>query len=274
MTRGLRTALMLVLLAGAPTPALPDNSKSWDWLIGMSTPPGPPPSVDYLGLDGFDVSKAYVQSANSSNVQTICYLSVGTLEDWRPDVKAFEALNEDQKKAGKPKLIGRRYPDWPDERWLNFKRYKVFLPLMVSRLERCATKGFGLVEFDNLDAHENRTGFRTKAKHVVAYATALAVRARKLDLIPVQKNATDLNRKLEPHFGALLLEDCALYRFCGDAKRYRKAGKPVFAAEYPRSWKDEGKTFKLRAVCRTAQKHDIALIAKKLNLKAWIRHCR
>ena len=273
MAYGLRTVSILVLLALAPSAALSDNSKNWDWLIGMATPPNPPPPVDYLDLDGFTTRKAYINTANEYGIRTICYLSVGTLEDWRPDVGAFEARNKEQKKAGKPRIIGRRYPDWPDERWLNFKRYKVFLPLMVARLKRCAAKGFELVEFDNLDAHQNRTGFDTQPRHVLAYATALAERARKLGLSPVQTNATDLTRKLEPHFGALLLEDCALYRFCGDAKHYRKAGKPVFDAEYPQNWKDEDRTFRLGSVCKTAKQHDIALIVKRRNLKAWIARC-
>jgi hypothetical protein len=271
--RILRSTLAVIAVACGPVSASADSSLSWDWLLGVNKLPSPPPAVDYLDLDGFDASKKYVQEAGKNGIKTICYISAGTLEDWRPDRKAFEKLNRKQKNAGKPKIIGKRYPEWPDERWLNFKRYKVFLPLMIDRIERCATKGFDLIEFDNIDGHDNKTGFSIRKRNSVSYAKALAAEATKLGLVPVQKNVTDLNRKLEPHFGALLLEDCVLYRFCGDARRYRKAGKPVFNAEYPKGWKDEGKTFRVKKACRTTDRHDISLIVKKYSLNNWVRRC-
>lgn len=270
-----RSSLLLVIFCLAcPLAASADSSVSWDWLLGVNKLPNPPPAVDYLDLDAFDASKAYVRGAAKKGIQTICYISVGTLEDWRPDRKTFEKLDKKQRNAGKPAIIGKRYPDWPEERWLNFKRYKVFLHLMVARMQRCATKGFDLIEFDNLDGHQNKTGFKLGRKHAIRYAKALAAKADALGLVPVQKNVTDLNRQLEPHFGALLLEDCVLYGFCKAAARYRDAGKPVFNAEYPQAWKDEGKTFKLGKACSTSAKYDISLIVKKLSLNAWVQRCR
>lgn len=264
----LQAALQVALCA----PAAADSSVSWDWILGGKLPDDPP-VVDYLDVDMDDARKSFVAAARANGARVICYVSAGTLEDWRTDRKAFQKLNRKQLDAGKPAIIGKRYPAWPDERWLNVRRYKVFMHLIAARIEKCASKGFDMIEFDNLDSHENKTGFNIRRKHAVRYARALAAEATARNLVPVQKNVTELNDKLEPHFGALLLEDCVLYRFCGDARRYRDAGKPVFNAEYPRAWKDEGRTFRLGKACDKTRKADIALIVKKLSLNAWVKRC-
>lgn len=251
------------------TAALP----TWDWIIGIDKLPSPPPAVEFLGLDGFDAPKRYVVDAGKRGIRTWCYLSVGTIENWRPDRKAFEALNEKEVKAGRKPFIGKRYPEWEGERWLDVRRYTVFLPLMVDRLEMCLDKGFEFVEFDNLDAYENKTGFKIRKSDTIRYAEALAAEARRLGLKPMQKNVPELAETLEPHFDALLFEDCALYEFCGDAKPFVDAGKPVFDADYPEGWEDEGKRFDKAAACRQAKKAGVSMIFKRLDLDAWVRHC-
>jgi len=257
---------------GLATPAGADSSLTWDWILGGDLP-NTPPVVDYLDLDGFETPASYVAAAKGNGTKTICYISVGTLENWRPDKKAFKKLDKKQRGKGKPAIIGKKYPEWPGERWLNFKRYKVFLKLMVERMKMCKSKGFELVEFDNLDAYENRTGFKINKKQAVKYARALAKKANKTGLVAVHKNTTELNKKLEPYFGAQLLEDCALYKFCDESSRYRAAGKPVFNAEYPEAWDDEGKTFSLTSVCATTNASDISLIVKNLDLDDWVQRC-
>lgn len=262
--------------ASAPPAAVAPGAAalpSWDWIIGADKLPSPPPAVAFLGLDGFDTPKRYVLDAGKRGIRTWCYLSVGTIENWRPDRKAFEALNEKELKAGRKPFIGKRYPEWEGERWLDVRRYEVFLPLMVDRLEMCRDKGFEFVEFDNLDAYENKTGFTIRKSDTVRYAEALAAEARRLGLKPMQKNVPELAETLEPHFDALLFEDCALYKFCGDAKPFVAAGKPVFDADYPESWKDEGKSFDKAKACSQAKKAGVSMIFKRLDLDTWVKRC-
>ena len=265
------TLLFLISAFALPTLAHADASKTWDWILDgdLTTPP----VVDYLDLDGFDAPAGYVAAANANGTQTICYISAGTLENWRSDKKAFKKLDRKQRANGRPPIIGDKYPEWPGERWLNFKRHKVFLKLMVKRMKMCRDKGFALIEFDNIDGYDNETGFNIRKRHAVRYAKALAKKATKVGLVPVHKNATDLVNKLEPYYGALLLEDCALYDFCGDAARYRSAGKPVFDAEYPEGWDDEGKAFDLASVCAVTNAADISLIVKNLDLDNPVQRC-
>jgi hypothetical protein len=262
-------AWLLPAAAGAIEPA---SAPTFDWILGGRLPASPP-VVDFLGLDAVDTPAAYVAAARRNGSEVWCYVSAGTLEDWRPDRKAFEDLDRKERRAGRPPIIGRRYPDWPDERWLNFTRYAVFLPLMKARVDVCHAKRFTMIEFDNLDAHENRTGFRVDADDVIAYARALASYARGRGLVPIQKNVPELTGRLEAHFGAVLFEDCALYRFCGDARAYVDAGKPALAVEYPEAWKDAGRRFDLASVCATAARSGLAMIAKRLDLDAWTRRC-
>jgi uncharacterized membrane protein YccC len=277
---GLAALVTAALLCWAPAPATAAERSpaaapvpTWDWIIGVDKLPSPPPAVEFLGLDGFDTPKRYVADAGKRGIRTWCYLSVGTIENWRPDRKAFEALNEKQLKAGRKPFIGKRYPEWEGERWLDVRRYKVFLPLMVDRLQMCLDKGFEFVEFDNLDAYENRTGFKIGKADTLRYAEALAAEARRLGLKPMQKNVPELAKTLEPHFDAILFEDCALYKFCGDAKPFVDAGKPAFDADYPESWDDEGKRFDKANACSQAKQAGVSMIFKRLDLDEWVRRC-
>ena len=250
----------------------PARLTGWDWVIG-TRPAGPPPRVAYLGLDAFDTPKGYLAKARANGTRTWCYLSVGSVEDWRPDAARFEALDKAERAAGRPAIIGRDYDGWPGERWLNVARFRVFLPLLAARMELCRDKGFDMVEFDNLDAYQANTGFRITRSQTIAFAKALATKARRLGLVPMQKNVPELAATLEPHFGALLFESCALYNFCPGGRRYVAAGKPVFDAEYPEDWKDAGRTFDRTAACRAADKAGVDMIIKKLDLGPWIRRC-
>lgn len=273
-------AVAASLAAGLAPPARADAAAAapaarltgWNWIIG-SRLVGPPPRVAYLGLDAFDAPKRYVAAANRNGTRTWCYLSVGSVEDWRPDAARFVALDKAERAAGRPAIIGRPYDGWPGERWLNVARFRVFLPLLAARMELCRDKGFAMVEFDNLDGYQANTGFRITRGETIAFAKALAATARGLGLVPMQKNVPELAATLEPHFGALLFESCVLYNFCPGARRYVAAGKPVFDAEYPEDWKDAGRTFDRPAACRTAAKAGVDMIVKKLDLGPWIRRC-
>lgn len=265
------------LAAMGPSPARAETAapaplSGWDWMIGGGLP-AKPPRVAYLGLDAFDAPKSFVAAARRNGTHTWCYISVGTIEDWRPDLAEFEALDRAERQAGRPAIIGRPYGDWPGERWLNVSRFRVFLPLLGERMALCRDKGFDMVEFDNLDAYQHRTGFRITRAQTIAFAKALAATARDHGLEPIQKNVPELVGALEPHFAALLFEDCVLYDFCPGGRRFVAAGKPVFDAEYPQAWRDEGRRFDRRAACATAAKAGVDLIVKKLSLGAWVRRC-
>jgi len=66
----------------------------------------------------------------------------------------------------------------------------------------------------------------------------------------IHKNAVSLAATLEAVMAALLLEDCVLYDFCGGAAPFVMAEKPVFDAEYPERFTEEGEGFDAGSVSK------------------------
>jgi hypothetical protein len=153
----------------------------------------------------------------------ICYIDVGTWENWRPDARKFS-----RSVLGRPS-------GWPGERWLDIRRLRLLAPIMTTRFRLCARKGFDAVEADNIDGYENNTGFRLTGREQLRYDRWVAAAVRSLGMAVLQKNDPDQAPMLEPDFDGALVEQCNEYRECSSFRPYLKAGKPVLDAEYERS---------------------------------------
>jgi endo-alpha-1,4-polygalactosaminidase (GH114 family) len=240
----------------------------WDWILDTDELPNPPPALDYFGIDGLDVEAAYVATVVARGAKPWCYLSIGTAENWREDYRSFMDLDALDRSTGNEGVVGRVYPEWRDERWLNVRRYELFFPLIEARLDICRDKGFALVELDNMDAFETDTGFEIDPVQEERYVRAIARAAAARGMGVIQKNATSLSSALVADFALLLLEDCVLSGTCSDAQPYVEAGKPVFTAEYPQNWEAAGRSFDLRAVCSAALRAGTSPLIKTLDLTA------
>ncbi len=64
-----------------------------------------PARVDAYDLDGFDTSKATVDRIHANGGKAICYISVGSWENWRPDKGRFPK-----------RVLGKDFYGWPGER--------------------------------------------------------------------------------------------------------------------------------------------------------------
>ena len=173
-------------------------------------------------VDGFDTSAAQVARLHARGTRVVCYIDVGTWEDWRPDAGAF------------PKSVLGNGDGWPGERWLDIRRLSVLEPIMRRRLQMCARKGFDGVEPDNLDPLGNDPGFPITRVQVIRYARWIAATSHGLGLAVLQKNGPELARALQPDFDGALVEQCNEYEECGAFAPYLRAGKPVLNAEYLR----------------------------------------
>jgi hypothetical protein len=69
--------------AGAEMGWQPAPGTSWQWQL--SSQPETLLDVDAYDLDGFDTSKATVDRIHANGGRAICYISVGSWENWRPD---------------------------------------------------------------------------------------------------------------------------------------------------------------------------------------------
>lgn len=249
------TAIPTPTPSPSPTPT-PTGVASWDWILQSQGLPATPPAVAYLDLDGFDTAKNYVTLAKSAGTKTICYINVGTAENFRPDYAQFSAISG---------LLGNSYPGFSGERYIDIRRYAEFIQIMDARLVMCRDKGFDYVEFDVMDAFEDgasRVGFPLTEADMIAYVTALSARARGYGLKPVQKNASGSSSKIVTLFDAVLFEDCVLGNFCSDNAPYIAAGKPAFNAEYPENWG----TFDRARVCTTSANAKISTIITVVDL--------
>lgn len=234
------TALWVLSTAALAGPS------SWDWQLSevdLTT------RVDLLDTDPEAVTAADVARFKARGTTMVCYVSVGTLEDWRPDAGAFP-----------PAVVGKRYSDWPGERFLDIRQHDLLLPLMAARFQTCADLGFDAIEADVLDLHTHDSGFAIEPRDVVAYGKALADLAHGMGLGIVQKNATDLAPQLVAQFDMLLTEECAQYDFCEDSAPYRAQGKTILNAEY------DIPAAERPAVCDLSKRLGILTIFKSLDL--------
>lgn len=222
---------------------------SWDWQL--TGPADLDRSVKVMALHPDLVSDNDLAKLREKGVRTICYVSVGTLERTAPDRAAFPR-----------EVIGRTYEDWSDERFLDIRRLTILQPLMAARFETCKNMGFDAIEADNMDVHDNDSGFPITARHTIAYVRLLAATAEGMGLKIAQKNVPDLTEDLVDTFDFAISESCFQDRSCKAYTAYSDAGKPIFNAEYT------DRPIHFSRACEIAQKYGISMILKDRALTA------
>ena len=252
-------ALGLLAVGYAPADAAPGRWKpapgtSWQWQL--SSQPGPLLNVDAYDLDGFDTSAQTVARIHSTGGKAICYISVGSWENWRPDRNRF------------PKsVLGNDYYGWPGEKWLDIRKLGALGPIMGRRMDMCKKKGFDAIEPDNMDGYQNRTGFGITATQQLRYNRWLARATHSRGLSIAMKNDPAQVGGLVNHFDFAITEDCFDQNWCGRMSPFIRRGKAVLAAEYT----DTGA--KPANFCPKARDLKFDAILKKRNLGAWRRSC-
>jgi len=231
----------------------PAVDTSWQWQLTDSIDQSF--GVDMYDIDLFDNNAGVVAALHAQNRKVVCYISVGSWEDWRPDKDQFPAA-----------VLGNDYDGWPGEKWLDI-RSPVVRQIMAARLDLCAAKGFDGIEPDNIDAYTNNTGFPLTYQDQLGYNIWLANEAHARGLSIGLKNDSDQVADLLPHFDWALTEDCFDQGWCGDMQPFITAGKPVFAAEYT----DTGMT--TPQFCPQANAMNFSAILKHRNLDAWRQGC-
>ncbi|MEX0754457.1 MAG: endo alpha-1,4 polygalactosaminidase [Actinomycetota bacterium] len=177
--------------------------------------------VELFDVDMFETSAEQVAQIHDGGAAAICYISAGAYENFRPDKGRFPK-----------RVLGDPLDGWPGERWLDIRRIKVLKPIMQDRLDRCATKGFDAVEFDNVDSYTNPTGFPLTGADQLRYNVMLANEAHRRKLAAVLKNDIKQIPKMLDYFDMALNEQCYQYRECGNYDLFVDADKAVLGVEY------------------------------------------
>lgn len=231
----------------------PSAGLTWQWQLTGTV--DKTVNVDVYDIDGLDNDASVVQALHAQGRKVICYVSVGSYEDWRADAKSFPAA-----------VLGKEYPGWPGERFVDI-RAKALREIMAARLESCRQKGFDGIEPDNMDVYGADSGFPLKQQDGIDYAKWLASEAHARGLNIGQKNASEIAMQLEPVFDWVLTEDCYDQGWCADVSVYVAHDKPAFMAEYT----DTGVDF--NAACGWGVPKKFSPILKGRDLDAAIQFC-
>lgn len=213
--------------------------------------------ADVYDLDMFDTPAKVVGTLHARQRKVMCYVDVGTWEDWRPDAKEF------------PKsVLGHRDGHWKGERWLDIRQTSILEPIMARRLDLCKKKGFDGVDPDNLDGFENKTGFPLTYREQLRYDAWVAKAAHDRGLTADQKGDNDQVKDLEKVFDFAVVEQCYTQGWCNQFAVYTKSNRLVVDVEY-----FHDRTRFLDKTCPDTAKYDETAILKRLQLTAWIVTC-
>ncbi|WP_165971701.1 endo alpha-1,4 polygalactosaminidase [Meridianimarinicoccus aquatilis] len=230
------------------------DGSYWDWQL--TEPFDLSVDVKVIDLDADSVSRAQISALKARGVKTICYVSVGTVENYRDDAGQFPES-----------VMGVVYDDWPNERYLDIRQRDVLVPLMQARFDRCKALGFDAIEPDNMDLFENDTGLDISMQDQANYMAELVAYAHRIGLEIGQKNAPELIPYMHDRFDFIIFESCFYYDFCDDAEPYISAGKDVLATEYPHKRVNENEA------CAYGAKTGVKFIFKERELAAGGRAC-
>ena len=117
------------------------------WQIQFSGNVNTSYNVSLYDID-LDESQSVINSLHNKGIKVICYISAGTVENYRNDANEF------------PKdVIGKTLGSWPDEKWLDISKYNEFATIMEKRFDNAKQKGCDGIEADNVQNYEENTGF-------------------------------------------------------------------------------------------------------------------
>ncbi len=204
-----------------------------------------------IEMDAFDTPASVVAKVHALHKHAVCYVDVGTWEDWRPDAKDFPRS-----------VLGRPDQGWAGERWLDIRRLSVLLPIMTRRIEKCASKGFDAVDPDNVNGVENRTGFPLTRSEQLRYDRAIAAIVHAHGMSVALKSYADASGALQPSFDFVVDEQCVQFAECNELLPFVQHGQAVFDIEYTTS-------LSFCAKLPTG----VDGLAKHLSLDAWARWC-
>jgi hypothetical protein len=229
----------------------PALNTSWQWQL--STPVDQSVNVKMYDIDMFDNDATVVASLHSAGRKVMCYIDVGTWENWRADASKF------------PASVKGKNNGWPGEKWLDIRRIDVLGPIMKSRMDQCQAKGFDAIEPDNIDAYTNSTGFPLTHQDQINYNVFIAKEAHSRGLSVTLKNDLDQISDLISYFDFALDEQCFQYNECSLLLPFINAGKAVFEVEYK---------LNTSSFCPSANAMDFNSMKKHLNLDAYRVPCR
>ncbi|MBZ5630221.1 MAG: endo alpha-1,4 polygalactosaminidase [Acidobacteriia bacterium] len=220
----------------------PPVGTTWQWQLNpdaKQTTINTAVVADMFDIDGYDNDANVIAILRAlpgdhvSSRSVTCYVTAGTLENWRPDT---EALN--------PDVLGNPYSGFTDERWIDVRQISQIRPWLEGKMDMCKAKGFDAIEFDNVDGWQpdNNTGLNITAEDEIAFIVYLANAAHARGMTMAHKSNVEQVPAVLPYVDFAVVEECFAYKECTRADPntdgqygyddFIHAGKPVFEVEY------------------------------------------
>ena len=197
-----------------------EKAKTWFWQLQGKI--NIYHDVDVYDIDPESVSKKIIDNLHAQNKFVICYVSVGTAEKYRADYKQFNKS-----------VLGNALEDWPDEKWLDIRKFASFKDIMNNRFKFAKNHGCDAIEGDNVDVYNNNSGFNVSEEDAIKYIEFLADLAHSNNMLYGLKNSPELISKVMNSIDFVVAEECQEYNECAEySKITKQAHKPVFAVEY------------------------------------------
>lgn len=166
----LGVSLVLSLAACNPAPTAyekPQIGQTWhiqlDGAIDTNLP------ADIYDVDGYNTSAATVAELKAKGKYVVCYIDLGSIENYRPDYGDFPSS-----------ALSKQNPEWPDEQWLDILRLDVVGPtgktprdLLRARMDMCKDKGFDAIDPDMIEVYAASGVSFTPAERKITYADQL-----------------------------------------------------------------------------------------------------
>lgn len=217
-------------------------------------------SCKIIDIDAFTTTKELVAAFHARGIKVIAYISVGTLETYRPDSNLLPS-----------EVIGNIYPAWPDERFLDIRQIEKLKPFITSRFDMIKAKGFDGIESDNIDIYGEVTDFNLTLEDTKIFCEWIIDEAHKRGLCIGQKNTEELVPMLYKKFDWALTENIFHQNNQNDYSPYISNGKPVFSAEYTDAMDIlHFNTF----VCNKALQLKYFAFLKHKDLNQWTYECK
>ena len=267
MTRALLFFITVIIVASckkqepvADTYYHPKISDSFEWrLDSIGINEVAQYSCKIIDIDAFTATKELVDAFHARGIKVIAYVSVGTIENYRPDSALLPA-----------DIIGNIYPAWPDERFINIREIEKMRPFITSRFDMIKQKGFDGIEPDNMDGYGEMNGFDLTLEDTKVFCEWIIQEAHSRGLSIGQKNTEELVPFLYRKFDWALTEDVFNSNTQNDYSSYIAIGKPVFSAEYSDVMSiSDFDTF----VCAKAKQLKYFAFLKHRDLNQWTYEC-
>ncbi len=230
---------------------IPQPGTTWQWQLTGEIDSSY--DVAMYDVDLFETPIETIALLQAEGRIVICYLSAGSVEDWRDDAVLFP-----------DRIVGEPLDGWPGERWLDVRQLALIAPVLAARLDLAVEKGCDGVEPDNVDGHLNATGFDITAADQLRFNRWLAGEAHRRGLSVGLKNDLTQATDLVDWFDWVLVEECVEFDECSGVTLFVAAGKAAFGTEYSES-SDQA--------CDVAERLEISLLFKDLELGAATETC-